>query len=218
MDMVVRENESAASGIIGSKTTVALSLLGESCEAFVDTGSMISIVLVELSAKAQDQGFDLDSLDMVPKADLKPVFDALNNRMDFVAAVYIEVKVEGGMAERVAFHISPRKETEVILGTNTLNKLGISVLIETKGSSAIENGCEGETEGVTEKIIWPCQLGMTAGVYAIRDRRTAIPVYNKSDEPLLLKKGEGVGYWDTDKWKERWENLDQLVLDQKKIG
>ncbi|KAK5981123.1 hypothetical protein GCK32_022514, partial [Trichostrongylus colubriformis] len=238
MGMAVRENESAASDLIGDRMTVALNLLGESCEALVDTGSMISIVPVELLAKVQDQGFDLDSLDMVPKAHLKPVFDASDNRMEFLAAVYIEVKVEGGMTERVAFHISPRKETEVILGTNALNKLGISVLIETKGSSAIERGysnkvvvaerryippremglvevvCEGEIDGVTEKIIWPCKLGVAAGVYAIRDRRASIPVYNRSEEPLLLKKGEEVGHWDTDKWHERWEEMNPLMSNE----
>ncbi|KAK5971832.1 hypothetical protein GCK32_013478 [Trichostrongylus colubriformis] len=140
MGMAVRENELTSRDLIGRKMTVALNLLGENCEALVDTGSMISIVPVELLAKVQDKGFDLDSLEMIPKSNLKPVFDASNNRMEFVAAVYIEVKIEGGMAERVAFHISPRKETEVILGTNALNKLGISVLIEKKSSSVTEKG------------------------------------------------------------------------------
>ncbi|KAK5975939.1 hypothetical protein GCK32_004912, partial [Trichostrongylus colubriformis] len=112
MGMAVRENELTSRDLIGRKMTVALNLLGENCEALVDTGSMISIVPVELLAKVQDKGFDLDSLEMIPKSNLKPVFDASNNRMEFVAAVYIEVKIEGGMAERVAFHISPRKETE----------------------------------------------------------------------------------------------------------
>uniref|UniRef100_W6N9G5 Uncharacterized protein n=1 Tax=Haemonchus contortus TaxID=6289 RepID=W6N9G5_HAECO len=90
---------------------------------------MISIVPVEFLAKAQDKGVDLDSLSMIPKAKLKPVYDASDRRMDFLAAVYLEVELKDGCTREVAFHISPRKECEVIVGMNALSELGIKKII-----------------------------------------------------------------------------------------
>ncbi|KAK6016934.1 zinc knuckle [Ostertagia ostertagi] len=126
---------SSANDLIGNRVTVPLNILGEKCQALIDTGSMISIVPVKILAEIQDKGFDLDSLVMVPRTKLKPVFDASDNRMDFLAGVYIQVKLEQGTTQEVAFHISPKKESDIILGTNALPRLGISISIEKERDS-----------------------------------------------------------------------------------
>nr|CDJ93655.1 unnamed protein product [Haemonchus contortus] len=71
MGMKISGKGSEESDLIGERLTISLKVLGEQCQALVDTGSMISIVPVELLAKAQDKGVDLDSLSMIPKAKLK---------------------------------------------------------------------------------------------------------------------------------------------------
>uniref|UniRef100_A0A7I4YAN1 CCHC-type domain-containing protein n=1 Tax=Haemonchus contortus TaxID=6289 RepID=A0A7I4YAN1_HAECO len=129
MGMKLSGKGTEESDLIGERLTISLKVLGEQCQALVDTGSMISIVPVELLAKAQDKGVDLDSLSMIPKAKLKPVYDASDRRMDFLAAVYLEVELNDGCTQEVAFHISPRKECEVIVGMNALSKLGINMII-----------------------------------------------------------------------------------------
>ncbi|KAK6031471.1 zinc knuckle [Ostertagia ostertagi] len=132
LGMTTQGRGAGKTDLIGSQIVIPLKFLGEQCNALVDTGSMISIIPIEIVARAQDRGFDVDSLSVVPKSKLKPVFDASNNEMDFMGAVYIQVETEGGRSELIAFHISPAKEAEVIIGTNALNKLGVEVSIDTK--------------------------------------------------------------------------------------
>ncbi|KAK6033860.1 zinc knuckle [Cooperia oncophora] len=59
---------------------------------------------------------------VVQKSRLKPVFDASNNKKDFVGAVHIEVEMDSGNTEMIAFHISADKEAEAIIGANALKK------------------------------------------------------------------------------------------------
>uniref|UniRef100_A0A7I5E7W1 Integrase catalytic domain-containing protein n=1 Tax=Haemonchus contortus TaxID=6289 RepID=A0A7I5E7W1_HAECO len=129
MRMNITGKGSEENDLIGKRLTISLKVLGKQCQALVNTGSMISIVPMELLAKAQDKGVDLDSPSMIPKAKLKPVYDASDRRMDFLAAVYLEVELKDGCTQEVAFHISPRKECEVIVGMNALSKLGIKMII-----------------------------------------------------------------------------------------
>ncbi|XGW04219.1 hypothetical protein V3C99_015402, partial [Haemonchus contortus] len=75
--------------------------------------------------------------------------------------------------------------------------------------------CEGERDAVTERVIWSCKQGVEAGLYSIKDQKTVLPVFNKSDQPMVLKMGEEVGYWNTDKWHERWEDFNQLMSSEK---
>ncbi|KAK6055522.1 zinc knuckle [Cooperia oncophora] len=106
MGMKARRKRSDDSDLIGKRIMVPVRLLGDRCTALVDTGSMISIIPLKVLAKAQDRGWDVDSLKVVPKSRLKPVFDASNKRMDFVGAVHIEVEMDSGNTEMIAFHIS----------------------------------------------------------------------------------------------------------------
>ncbi|KAK6019494.1 hypothetical protein OSTOST_14870 [Ostertagia ostertagi] len=104
-------------------------LLNGENPALIDTGSMISIVPVEVLGKAKDRGFDVDTLKLVEKSQLAPVFDASENKMEFLGAVFIETELEGGNRCVVPFHISPAKDEELILGTNALSRLGVEVSI-----------------------------------------------------------------------------------------
>ncbi|KAK6033260.1 hypothetical protein OSTOST_00527 [Ostertagia ostertagi] len=153
--------------LIGSQIVIPVKFLGEQCNALVDTGSMISINPIEIVARAQDRGFDVDSLSVVPKSKLKPVFDASNNEMKLMSAVYIQVETEGRRSELIAFHISPAKEAEVIIGTNALNKLGVEVSIDTKSrvnikvdeETLVPVKCEGDPKSEVERVIWPKKRG-----------------------------------------------------------
>lgn len=62
------------------------------------------------------------------------------------------------MASTVAFHISPSKEKELILGTNALSRLGVSVSIslEVGNESKIcrSEGCQAQVmiDGLVERV------------------------------------------------------------------
>ncbi|VDL78837.1 unnamed protein product [Nippostrongylus brasiliensis] len=168
-------------------------------------------------ASALDRGIDVDALRTVSKSKLTPVYDASNNRMDFLGAVFIEAEVEGGDSNLVAFHIAPENGRELLIGTNALNKLGVSITISKKevtqekppvasdesgkvvmvgrryvppGEAAwVEVLCEGSSEGITGRIIWPNQQGITAGVYRIQEQQTEVQIFNNSKEPMILREG-----------------------------
>lgn len=53
----------------GSRFVTWVSLLGDRMPALIYTGSMISIVPVQLLAEAQEKWYDVDSLKVVGKAD-----------------------------------------------------------------------------------------------------------------------------------------------------
>ncbi|KAK6009981.1 zinc knuckle [Ostertagia ostertagi] len=190
--------------------------------------------------QAQDSGYDVDALELVEESSLSPVFDASGNRMHFLGAVIVETELHGGNRERVAFHISKGKEEEIILGTNALGRLGIEVSIignqegkiqqrkeEDRGDVTVKERvyvpprrvalvsvlCSGDRLEEVERVIWPTKEGVAAGVYSIRNQEAVVPVFNNSDEGLVLKQGEEVGRWGTDKWHQRWEELNPLKMD-----
>ncbi|KAK6030072.1 zinc knuckle [Ostertagia ostertagi] len=239
MGMSVREKGVSADELIGEKVTVPLNILNEDCQALIDTGSMISIVPVELLAKVQDKGFDLDSLGMVPKSKLKPVVDASNNRMDFLAAVYLPVKLNQETTQNVAFHISPKKEMEIILGTNALARLGINISIERERDSSVNKSVKDEANEskvvvAERRYIPPGDTALVevllpgspeaAEVWESGDyghlRESSLlktgehrsPYSTRVVNPYFLKEGEDVGRWGTDKWLERWEEANPLLM------
>ncbi|KAK6044205.1 zinc knuckle [Cooperia oncophora] len=242
MGVKIQKRRSEKSDLIGKRIMVPVRLLEERHMALVDTGSMISVIPLKALERAQNRGFDVDLLQVVPKSKLKPVFDASNNRMNLVAAVYIQVETENGQRETIAFHISPDKEAETIIGTNALNKLGIDVRMnsaklkddtslikeENKNKVVVAKRvyipphdaalvsviCEEDTKDHIERVIWPSEDGVELGVYTIKNQRTAVPIFNNSPEPRLFKEGEKVGHWGTDKWHERWEEWNPLMADE----
>ncbi|KAK6026636.1 hypothetical protein OSTOST_07384 [Ostertagia ostertagi] len=128
LEMTVKK-ECGNRDLVGGRIVKQLRLLGGNNPALLDTGSMVSVIPVEILAKARDRGFDVDALKLVEKSQLAPVLDASNKKMDFLGAVYVEAKLEGGNRASVPFYISPSKNDEIILGTNALNKLGVRVSI-----------------------------------------------------------------------------------------
>ncbi|KAK6021282.1 hypothetical protein OSTOST_13047, partial [Ostertagia ostertagi] len=154
--------------------------------------------------------------------------------MEFLGAVYIETELEGGNRSVVPFHISPTKDEELILGTNALGRLGIKVSVGLTTRKRGDRGdvtvkervyvpprrvalvsvlCSGDRLEEVERVIWPTKEGVAAGVYSIRNQEAVVPVFNNSDEGLVLKQGEEVGRWGTDKWHQRWEELNPLKMD-----
>ncbi|VDO31495.1 unnamed protein product [Haemonchus placei] len=112
---------------VGKKSTAWVSMLNERVRALIDTGSMLSIVPIGLLARAQDNGFDDDSLTVIDRETLEPVYDASNKEMEFLGGVSKAVKMEGGSEYEVAFYISKEKGHEVLLGTNALGSLGVQI-------------------------------------------------------------------------------------------
>ncbi|KIH63520.1 hypothetical protein ANCDUO_06177 [Ancylostoma duodenale] len=90
---------------------------------------LLSIIPLEILVNAQKEGNDVDSLKMLSEHNMETVYDASNNLMTLLGVVQIPVALEGGRTEKLAFHISERKDCEILLGTNALRKLGVKITI-----------------------------------------------------------------------------------------
>ncbi|EYC03420.1 hypothetical protein Y032_0094g2749 [Ancylostoma ceylanicum] len=201
---------------------------------------MISIIPLGVLVRAHQRGFDIHSLQAIPKEEIQPVFDASNNEMNFVRAVRIKVELEGGRSSDVAFHVAKSDEEEILLGINASPSLGVRLsLMKDETKMKKEPIYMGEVrvtqrtyippyqallvpvqcdaiEDVAEIVLWPSKKGIPAGVFKISHSETVLPVTNTQDEPLLLKKGESVRHWGTEKWKENREDLGLLMLTKEK--
>uniref|UniRef100_A0A7I4YDV5 CCHC-type domain-containing protein n=1 Tax=Haemonchus contortus TaxID=6289 RepID=A0A7I4YDV5_HAECO len=221
--------------LVGKTMSVKTKLLDMRVSAILDTGSMISIMPVGMLARAQKSGFDVDSLEVVPKESMVPVFDASGNSMAFLGAVKVDIELDGGDSKEVAFHISDMKEGELLLGTDALEKLGVQVTLTPKdsnmwsqdservvvarriyippyGRALVFARCEGHSEE-EERVLWPCRKGMAAGVFRIKNQELKVPVMNDGEDPMILKEGEEIGRWGTEKWREGVEDLRPLMMD-----
>ncbi|KAK6021093.1 zinc knuckle, partial [Ostertagia ostertagi] len=242
MGMVV-EKGSAETDLVGEKSTAWVSMMNERVSALIDTGSMVSIVPVGLLARAQKNGFDVDSLTVIDQKTLDPVYDASNNRMQFLGGVVIGVKIEGGAEYEVAFYISNDKGQEVLLGTNALKSLGVQIQLPKPAttptrrtshigkvtvarrayippySSALVQARCNVGENPVERVIWPASNGIAAGVFKIENNECAIPIINEGSEPMMFREGDEIGHWSTDKWREGWdEEFKPTILEERCSG
>ncbi|KHJ95844.1 hypothetical protein OESDEN_04202 [Oesophagostomum dentatum] len=129
------ESQLSSEDLVGNRVTASVTVIGEQILGLIDTGSMISIVQRTILARAQDKGVDVTSLRLVPKSQLKPVFDASTHEMKFLEAVYLDVELKGGEKTNVPFCISCSKQNELLIGMNALRKLGVEIRIGKKPTS-----------------------------------------------------------------------------------
>ncbi|KAK6013292.1 hypothetical protein OSTOST_21449, partial [Ostertagia ostertagi] len=148
----------------------------------------------------------------------------------------MRVELEGGRSSEVAFYIADSREEEVLLG-NALGDLGVTLTIsQSKPDASEAEGVKPNTvkvakriyipphgsrvvsahcdvgEQMTEGVLWPTR-GLSCGVFKIRNQKVEIPVVNHSEEPMILGRGEEIGHWGTEKWKEKWEAFNPCVLE-----
>ncbi|EYC18252.1 hypothetical protein Y032_0028g1760 [Ancylostoma ceylanicum] len=237
MGVEVRPGQSAKSELVGDRTIKRVRLLNGTANALLDSGSMISIIPLKVLAEAYDRGYDVDSLERVDERDMEAVFDASNNAMNFLGGVKIHVTLEGGKSSNVAFHISEEDSTEVLIGTNALKKLGVSitvtpetlaeremadvvkkrqivsaderVVIPPYGFRLVAARCD-VAENEAEGVLWPTKRGVTNGIVRVTNQKLTIPVQNAEEAPLVLRKGEELGDIGSEKWIEKWENCAML--------
>ncbi|CAJ0608728.1 unnamed protein product [Cylicocyclus nassatus] len=216
--------------VIGKATSLGLKV-----PAILDTGSMISIVPVGVLARAKKAGYDVDVLEMISDRKLNPVYDASTNKMSFLGAVKVLVKLEGGKKSIVAFHISDVKDDDVLITTNALAALGVDIILKTeemqqdvldgkrvvatkrvyippRNSILVPARCEGGSE-LEERVVRPSRKDLPVGVFTVKNQELDIPVMNTMEKPMIIKEGEELGQWGTEKWKSKWEEMNPLMMD-----
>ncbi|KAL6727076.1 hypothetical protein Aduo_008989 [Ancylostoma duodenale] len=193
---------------------------------------MISIIPIKVLEEAQKRGYDVDALEVL-SSNSKGIYNASNNEMTCLGAVRIEVQLEGGSKQAVAFHISKEDDEEI---SNALENLGVSVMIEgtrlEKRSGMHEDtakvvhrmtippyktawirvGCE-KSETGEERILWPSRKEVSDGVFKITNQEARVPILNPSEEAIVLRKNEELGTWVTDKWHDTLDDTNTTMLD-----
>ncbi|EYB96268.1 hypothetical protein Y032_0152g2895 [Ancylostoma ceylanicum] len=237
MGMEVRQRQTERAEVIGKPTISKVTILNRVARALLDSGSMVNIIPLQFLVNAQDEGFDVDSLELLSEENIEEVYDASNNPMTFLGLVKIPVTLHGGRKGDVAFHISQKGDSEILLGTNALQKLGVNITITTKdgtsssspskaakqgritvpdrvviptlSSRVVTERCE-VPDGITEGAVLPTKDGVTDGVFRISNQQIKIPVHNEREQPLFLQKGEELGELGSEKWHEKWEECAML--------
>ncbi|EYC11418.1 hypothetical protein Y032_0050g1903 [Ancylostoma ceylanicum] len=234
-NLAVRSIPSKERELVGKRTVVQARLMGKEIPALLDTGSMISIIPIKVLEEAQKRGYDVDALEVL-SSNSKGIYDASNNEMTFLGAVRIEVQLQGGSKQAVAFHISKEDDEEILIGTNALENLGVSVMIEgtrlekTSGTHEdtarvvqrvtippyktawVRVGCE-KSETGEERILWPSRKEVADGVFKITNQEAKVPIFNPSEEAIVLRKNEELGTWVSDKWHDTLDDTNTTMLD-----
>ncbi|XGW25479.1 hypothetical protein V3C99_006696, partial [Haemonchus contortus] len=236
MGVETADSPKTSSPLVGKRMACWTRMLECRVPTLLDTGSTISIVPARVLARAKDRGFDVDRLELIKDDKNVPVYDASNNRMKFMGAVRIMVELEGGRSSDVAFYIVDSCDDEVLLGTNALSDLGVDLTIsQDRTGIRRERGVETQTitvakrmyippytakivkarcdiEGqATEGVVWPSRKGLGCGIFKDRDHQLEIPAVNNSGKPMILGQGEEIGRWGTEKWTEKWEDVNPCV-------
>ncbi|KAK6030232.1 hypothetical protein OSTOST_03640 [Ostertagia ostertagi] len=206
---------------------------------------MVSIIPLQVLANAYHKGYNIETLEREDDSQMETVYDASNHPMTFLGIVRIHVKLHGGPSSDIAFHISDEKSEEILLGTNALKKLGIKIIINPPSKEeqevttkdvppsailaadrvAVPALCvrlvtalcdvPGDT---TEGVIWATKQGINSGIYKVRNKKITIPIQNREHEPFVIKKGEKLGEWGTEKWLTKWEDCTMLDQESFKIS
>ncbi|KAK6014436.1 hypothetical protein OSTOST_20180, partial [Ostertagia ostertagi] len=149
--------------------------------------------------------------------------------MEFLGAVEIEVELEGGRSSDVAFYIADSRDDEILLGTNSLSDLGSDtrkgksvepksvtvakrIYIPPHGARVVSAHCN-VGEQTAEGVVWPTKEGLGCGIFKVMNQKLEVPVVNSSDKPMVLGKGEEIGQWGTEKWKEKWEEFNPCIIE-----
>ncbi|EYB97083.1 hypothetical protein Y032_0143g2375 [Ancylostoma ceylanicum] len=218
--------------LIGRKVSVSAKLLDARVPALLDTGSMISIVPVGVLIRAKSRGFDVDCLEVIPESEMESVYDASNHKMEFLGAVKITVELENGRKNEVAFHIRDSSDDEILLGTNSLDELGVQLTVSKAEEDNPREDCQNsskitmarrvyvpsDSSGIvssrrdgketTGKVVRPMRKGLEARVFNIRNkelRGTRRPCSTETKVPMTVRSREKLGRWGGEKSKESGE-------------
>uniref|UniRef100_A0A7I4YW91 Gag-pol polyprotein n=1 Tax=Haemonchus contortus TaxID=6289 RepID=A0A7I4YW91_HAECO len=226
---------------IGKLMRRNIRLLGLTAPALIDSGSMVSIIPINLLEKAQEKGYEVDTLPTITESEVGPVYDASGNEMERVGAVTAEAELEGGRRTKLVLHIMPLPQDEVLSGMNALAKPGVQISITngeedelrwksdsnltankeakvirrtyvpSRATAIVEVDCEGVE--ANERLLWTRRKDVASGIFKICNQRATIPVHNCNEASIVLKEGETVGESSTEKWNGKWEDTNHLMLD-----
>ncbi|KAK6012479.1 zinc knuckle [Ostertagia ostertagi] len=216
---------------MGKPCTCDVKIFGISAKALVDTGSVVSIVPVGLLKQARDQGVDLDNqASVVGDGKQRKLIDASGNPMSFLSEIVTEVSVPGASTACVHMHVQQSKDNTLLLGTNALFELGISLKLSPRTANrdcpdedaSLEHGsfsnlacankrvviAPGTVSTVQIKsfkrqgacVLWSRNPCIESGVCHITEGKAEISVVNRGNESWVINKGENIGEWSADTW------------------
>ncbi|KAK6017922.1 zinc knuckle, partial [Ostertagia ostertagi] len=145
---------SKCEGLVGERTTATVKLLGLTRAALLDTGSQISIIPLEMLRAGQASGFNLDEdVEQFPLENQAPILDASGNKMQFEGAVRLTLELEEGEKRRVALFVKAGGDDTLVLGTNALRALGVSLITKgTKGHTRKQHLGPAQSSPIEEKL------------------------------------------------------------------
>ncbi|XGW16277.1 hypothetical protein V3C99_001608, partial [Haemonchus contortus] len=196
---------------VGKPSTCEVKIFGIKAKALVDTGSVISIVPVGLLKRARERGADLDAKAcIVGDGRQRKLFDASGNSMSFLS----EIKM----------HVQQSKDDTLLIGTNALHQLGISIQLSPRAHPGMEVASESHsnTAYADSRVIvlpgkvatvqirsgfrngpcvfWSENPRVESGVCLVSQGKAILSVINQGSEPWVIGRGENLGTWSAETW------------------
>ncbi|EYC19204.1 hypothetical protein Y032_0025g1233 [Ancylostoma ceylanicum] len=210
---------------VGQPCVCNVKIFGVTTKALIDTGSVISIVPVGLLKMARQQGVNFDAeAAKVGSGNERTLIDASGNPMSFLAELVANVRVQEAGKAPVHLYVQRTQDTTLLLGTNALSELGITIIFSTSASDAdglgaspvsdnivkaanriiVPPGCVAtvkvEGPGHGSCLFWSQTERIESGVCLVKQNQADIPIVNRGSEPWVIQKGEQLGEWSTDSW------------------
>ncbi|EYC14487.1 hypothetical protein Y032_0040g234 [Ancylostoma ceylanicum] len=210
---------------VGQPCVCNVKIFGVTTKALIDTGSVISIVPVGLLKMARQQGVNFDAeAAKVGSGNERTLIDASGNPMGFLAELVANVRVQEAGKAPVHLHVQRTQDTTLLLGTNALSELGITIIFSTSASDADGLGASPVSDNIVKAangIIVPpgCVAAVKvegpghgsclfrsqteridSGVCLVKQNQADIPIVNRGSEPWVIQKGEQLGEWSTESW------------------
>uniref|UniRef100_A0A7I4XWQ3 CCHC-type domain-containing protein n=1 Tax=Haemonchus contortus TaxID=6289 RepID=A0A7I4XWQ3_HAECO len=219
------EPQPQAMGKPSTCENLEMEIFGIKAKALVDTGSVISIVSVGLLKRARERGADLDAKAcIVGDGRQRKLFDASGDSMSFLSEIIAEVSVKGAGTTRIHMHVQQSKDNTLLIGTNALHQLVISIQLSPRAHPGMEVASEphSNTAYADSRVIvlpgkvatvqirsgfrngpcvfWSENPRVESGGCLVSQGKTILSVINQGSEPWVIGRGENLGTWSAETW------------------
>uniref|UniRef100_A0A7I4YHH5 RNA-directed DNA polymerase n=1 Tax=Haemonchus contortus TaxID=6289 RepID=A0A7I4YHH5_HAECO len=208
---------------VGKPSTCEVEIFGVAAKALVDTGSVVSIVPVGLLKQVRERGVDLDAkASIVGDGKQRKLYDASGNAMGFLSEIVTEVTVVGAGKASVHLHVQQSKDDTLLLGTNALSELGISLRLTPYKDRDVTKDLHPNMAYSDRRVVvapgkiatvqirgsfrdgacvfWSKSPRIESGVCQVNQGKAELSVINQGSESWVIGQGEDLGTWSAETW------------------
>ncbi|CAJ0605035.1 unnamed protein product [Cylicocyclus nassatus] len=140
---------------------------------------------------------------------------AVDEHMDAenMPAAIQDLKKKGGEVEKAKHAPAVQSKADWSAVRTKLEQLCVGITaFAFKGQGRGTQRCDTTTTDDEDRVFWSQKPGVESGLMAISGNEAVVPVKNDKDTPMILKENEEVGHWGSERWREKLNDLNPLVI------